>query len=146
MKKTLTYVIVFTIIGLTLGIFYREATKYTNFYDSIGAKTALAVAHTHTLILGAVIPLLFGLVLHTAQRTLDDVKIPWLVYIIGTALTIVMITTRGSLQVFDVSVSKGLDAAISGIAGIGHALVGVGLVWLLFKLASFFKNKEEVDI
>lgn len=142
MKRILTYVIIFTIIGLTLGVFYRESTKFMDFYDTVGAKTMLSVAHTHTIVLGALIPLLFGLVLEQSSKTLNDVKLPWLIYISGVALTIVMITTRGSLQVYNVELSKGLDASISGLAGLGHTALGVGFVWMLFKLASLYKQEK----
>ena len=41
---------------------------------------------------------------------------------------------RGVLQVVVQNPSRGLSASISGIAGIGHILTGVGLVLLLLSL------------
>ena len=40
--------------------------------------------------------------------------------------------TRGVIQVLEITPSKGLDASLSGVAGLGHILLGVGL--LLFFL------------
>lgn len=41
---------------------------------------------------------------------------------------------RGVLQVVVQNPSRGLSASISGIAGIGHILTGVGLMLLLLSL------------
>ena len=56
------------------------------------------------------------------------------VYNIGVPLTSVMLLVRGITQVLGLSLSKGASAAISGIAGIGHILTGVGIVLLLLAL------------
>lgn len=142
MKRIFPYVIIFTIIGLSLGIYYRELTKFMNFYDTVGQKTMLSVAHTHTLVLGAMIPLLLGLMLHQTNKDISDIKIPWYLYIIGVSLTIIMIVTRGSIEVYNLSLTKGLDASISGLAGLGHTMLGVGLVWILFKISTFYHKKD----
>lgn len=42
--------------------------------------------------------------------------------------------TRGVAQVLVPALSSGMDAAISGIAGIGHILMGVSLVLLLLQI------------
>lgn len=56
------------------------------------------------------------------------------VYNIGVPLTAVMLVVRGIAQVLNVSLSSAANASISGIAGIGHILTGVGLVLLLISL------------
>ena len=45
-----------------------------------------------------------------------------------------MLAVRGVLQVLGTPLSAGADAAISGIAGIGHILLGAGLVLLVLAL------------
>ena len=55
-------------------------------------------------------------------------------YNIGVPLTAVMLVVRGIAQVLNVSLSSAANASISGIAGIGHILTGVGLVLLLISL------------
>ena len=54
------------------------------------------------------------------------------VYHIGLNLTAVMLVVRGVTQVMGTNLSRSADAAISGMAGIGHILLGVSLV--------FYKN------
>ena len=56
------------------------------------------------------------------------------VYHIGLNLTAVMLLARGVIQALRVPLSPGMDAAISGIAGIGHILLGVSLVLLLVQV------------
>ena len=41
---------------------------------------------------------------------------------------------RGLVQVWGTELSRGMDAAISGIAGIGHILTGVCIILLLLKM------------
>ena len=48
-----------------------------------------------------------------------------------SALSVFMMLTRGTLEVIGLSLSSALDASISGIAGIGHILLGTGLILLL---------------
>ena len=56
------------------------------------------------------------------------------IYNIGVQLTAVMMLVRGVTQVLGLSLSSALSASISGIAGIGHILTGVGIVLLLISL------------
>ena len=48
-----------------------------------------------------------------------------------SALSVFMMLPRGTLEVIGLSLSSALDAYISGIAGIGHILLGTGLILLL---------------
>jgi hypothetical protein len=50
------------------------------------------------------------------------------VYNIGLAVTVVMMVVRGIAQVLNISLSSAANASISGIAGIGHMLTGVGII------------------
>ena len=45
-------------------------------------------------------------------------------------LTAAMFVVRGVVQVLRAPLSSGMDASISGMAGIGHILLGVSLVLL----------------
>lgn len=46
-------------------------------------------------------------------------------------LSVFMMLPRGTLEVIGLPLSSALDASISGIAGIGHILLGTGLILLL---------------
>ncbi len=56
------------------------------------------------------------------------------VYHIGLNLTAVMFVVRGVMQVMVPALSSGMSAAISGMAGIGHILLGVSMVILLIQI------------
>ena len=56
------------------------------------------------------------------------------VYHIGLNLTAVMFVVRGVMQVMVPALSSGMSAAISGMAGIGHILLGVSMVILLIQV------------
>lgn len=54
-----------------------------------------------------------------------------LFYNVGLNLTAIMLVVRGIVQVLDLKV---VSAAISGIAGIGHIILGVSLVRILWDI------------
>ena len=49
-------------------------------------------------------------------------------------MTAVMLVVRGIPQVLGTALSAGMTAAISGVAGIGHILLGVSMVMLLLQI------------
>lgn len=54
-----------------------------------------------------------------------------LFYNIGLNLTAIMLVVRGIVQVLDLNV---VSAAISGVVGIGHILLGVSLLIILLNI------------
>ncbi|MEG2596769.1 MAG: DUF2871 family protein, partial [Ruthenibacterium sp.] len=62
------------------------------------------------------------------------------VYNIGVPLTAVMLLVRGIPQVLGLTLSSGMTAAISGIAGIAHILTGLGIILLLLSLKKIAKS------
>lgn len=63
-------------------------------------------------------------------------------YNIGVPLTAVMLLVRGVTQVLGMSLPSAADASISGVAGIGHVLTGVGIILLLLSLRKLAKDGE----
>ena len=63
-------------------------------------------------------------------------------YFIGLIVSAVMMCARGIVQVKEVVLSRAADASIAGIAGIGHALVGIGLLILLFGLKKLADQQQ----
>ena len=55
-------------------------------------------------------------------------------YHAGLNLAALMFLVRGVTQVLGLSLSSGMSAAISGMAGIGHILLGVSLVLILLEI------------
>ena len=131
-KKLLDAAVVYVIAGLAAGVFYREFTKFQGF----SGRTALGLVHPHLLLLGAGVMLLLialepALLLSGEERSL---KRSLLFYHCGLGLTAALLLIRGVFQVLGSPLSRGLDASISGIAGIGHILLAIGLCRLLLMI------------
>ena len=113
----------YLLFGLVMGIFSREFPKLNNF----SGYTVLKSVHTHTLVLGF---LFFIIVLLLEKNfTISNNKSfnKWIVlYNLGLLYLIITLSIRGILQVI------GSDfVGLSHIAGLGHAILGVSLVWFL---------------
>lgn len=138
MKKYLNLSLVYAVAAMAGGVFYREFTKFNGF-DGV---TALGKVHTHLFLLGTVVFLLVAL--FAAQGDLRKQKtfrVFLRVYNVGVLLTAVMMAVRGVTQVLGMSLSAGASASISGIAGIGHILTGVGIILLLVSLKGLEKDR-----
>lgn len=131
MKKYLNLSLIYAVFAMAAGVFYREFTKWNGFTG----VTALGKVHAHLFLLGMMVFLLVSL--FSERHALKEQKsfriFLWL-YNIGVPLTAVMLAVRGVLQVLGTPLSAGTDAAVSGIAGIGHILTGAGLILLLVSL------------
>ena len=55
-------------------------------------------------------------------------------YNIGLNLSVLMLFIRGFTQVQGTVLSKGMDAAISGMAGLGHIILGVSMIMILLNI------------
>lgn len=131
MKKYINISLVYAVAAMAGGVFYREFTKFNQFTG----VTALGKVHTHLFLLGMVVFLLVALFAdRLALEKQKSFSTFMTVYNTGVPLTSVMLLVRGITQVLGLSLSKGASAAISGIAGIGHILTGVGIVLLLLAL------------
>lgn len=119
----------YAVLSMAGGVFYREFTKFNCF----SAKTTLGVVHTHYFLLGMVF---FLLLLLERSFSFTGAKTGRVlaVYHCGLNLTAAMFVARGVAQVLGTELSSGMSAAISGVAGIGHILLGVSLVLLLLQI------------
>lgn len=138
MKKYMNMALLYALLAMAGGVFYREFTKYNGFTD----RTALGVVHTHYFMLGMVFFLL--LVLLEKNFAFTGPKTRWVIltYHIGLNLAAVMLLARGVAQVLGTTLSSGMSAAISGVAGIGHILLGVSLVLLLVQIRRRVAKKQ----
>ena len=130
MKRYMNTALVYAILTMVGGLFYREFTKFNGFT----AKTTLSVVHTHYFLLGMVLFLLLLVLEKSFSFTGPKTGRILAFYHVGLNLTAVMLVIRGVTQVLGTALSSGMSAAISGIAGIGHILLGVSLVLLLVQL------------
>lgn len=137
MKKYLNLSLIYAVVAMVGGVFYREFTKFNEFTG----VTALGKVHTHLFLLGMVMFLIVSL--FAARINLKEQKmfrIFMVTYNIGVPLSAVMMVIRGITQVLNVSLSAGATAAISGISGIAHMLIGVGIVLFLLSLRKTAEN------
>jgi hypothetical protein len=114
-------------LGLASGLYYRELTKLNDFTGD----TQLGLVHTHLLALGT----LFFLVVLALDKafTLSAGKLfNWFfwVYNLGLALTVAIMTIRGTLTVLGATTGH----AITGVAGLGHIVLTVGLILFFVNL------------
>lgn len=137
MKKHLNLSLVYAIAAMAGGVFYREFTKLQDFTG----VTALGKVHTHLFLLGMLVCLMVALFAERLDLTgIRSFRVFQWTYHIGVPLTAVMLLVRGITQVLGLTLSKGASAAISGIAGIGHILTGVGIILLLVSLKKAAKD------
>lgn len=130
MKRYLNAALTYAVLAMAGGVFYREFTKFNGF----DGRTALGVVHTHYFMLGMVFFLLLLVLEKTFSFTGAKTGRVLAVYHVGLNLTAVMLAVRGVTQVLGIELSSGMSAAISGMAGIGHILLGVSLVLLLLQI------------
>ncbi len=130
MKRYANTALLYAILAMAGGVFYREFTKFNSFT----AKTTLSVVHTHYFLMGMVFFLLLLMLEKAFSFTGAKTGRVLALYHVGLNLTAVMLVVRGVFQVLGTSLSAGMNAAISGIAGIGHILLGVSLILMLLQI------------
>lgn len=130
MKRYINASLLYAVLAMVGGVFYREFTKFNDFT----AQTTLSVVHTHYFLLGMAVFLLLLLLEKSFSFTNAKTERVLVVYHIGLNLTAVMLVVRGVTQVLAMELSSGMSAAISGIAGIGHILLGISMVLLLVQI------------
>ncbi|WP_394020396.1 DUF2871 family protein [Anaerococcus cruorum] len=133
------------VMGIFAGAFSSEFTKYYGF----DGDTYLKLIHTHTLALGFLaLMTIYLLIKNFDEEYILPLKKAYHTYITGFAFTIVTMFVKGIFTV----VSDGVDtinlSAISRISGLGHIIITVGIIWLMYELykletGSSFGNKLE---
>lgn len=128
-KKTVLKLIntafAYALLAMAGGVFYREFTKFNGFHG----KTDLAFVHTHLFLLGMVFFLLIALFeFRAGVMEQKGAAAFYAIYNAGVAITVILLICRGIVQALAVDVTPAMDGAISGIAGIGHILTGVGMI------------------
>lgn len=131
MRKYINTSFIYFIFAMIAGVFYREYTKAVGF----SGRSSLAFVHGHLLALGMIMFLiiaLFGMKFDLQNN--KKIRYFYIIYNLGLILTAVMLFVRGIVQVNNYTISKGLDASISGVAGIGHMLIFIALIFMFLGL------------
>ena len=127
MKRLINIALAYLIAGAVSGVFFREFTKFAGFEGT----TTLGLMHSHLLVLGFLVFLNVTLFALFDDFTKDKLFAIFLcVYNAGLTITAAIMFVRGIIQVTNAPLVLP-DAALSGLAGIGHILTGVGLVLLV---------------
>ncbi|WKB37291.1 DUF2871 domain-containing protein [Terrilactibacillus sp. S3-3] len=135
MKKLYYAALTYMILGLIAGVYYLEITKMTGFTGN----TMPSVLHTHLLTLG----MFFFLIVILLEKAFTLSKSKFMaffwVYNIGVAWTIGMMVVHGTMTVMKMTVGD----AVSGIAGMGHIILAVGLILFFICLKERLFGSEE---
>ena len=127
MKRFFNFAFLYFILAMVGGVFYREFTKFFGF----SGRTTLAFVHVHLLVLGTFLFLLLALFsMNTNLLEQKGLRTFLILYQIALPLMVIMMVIRGILQVLEFPLSKGMNSAISGIAGISHILMAISFVVL----------------
>ena len=132
MKKIINTSFVYAIIAMLCGIIYREGSRFLELTE----PNTWSLTHTHFFVLG----MFFFLIVLVLEKQFHITKDKKFIYNIGLLLTGIMLWMRGVADIVNDFYIK-YDKMISGISGIGHLLLGIGIV--LFFIILFRKVKEE---
>lgn len=131
MKKLYYTSFFYAILGLLAGLAYREITKLNDF----SGPTVFVALHTHILVLGFIffiITLILGELFQVHEA--KSFGAWYIVYNVGLLITIGALATRGMLQI-----NGGDISFLPHIAGLGHTILGAGIIWLLILLGKRIK-------
>ena len=136
MKRLMYSSALYTLLGLLSGLFYREMTKAEDF----SGFSQLNVTHTHLLVLGTIMFLIFMNIegqfkLTTHTKLFNSF---FYIYHVGVLVTVAMQFVNGISTIKDLSVSP----AIAGIAGLGHIFLTIAFI-LFFILLGKRINKNK---
>lgn len=115
----------FSVIGLFVGVFYREFTKFYGFT----VETLLGKLHVHTLVLGVVLTLIFYMLTKSCDADcITTLKKPIYIYIGGLTFLIIKMIIIGIYEVVSEGQQLVRNGALAGISGLGHIALSIGLV------------------
>ncbi|MBM6630161.1 DUF2871 domain-containing protein [Mammaliicoccus vitulinus] len=136
MKKLFYSSAIYTALGLLSGLFYREMSQSNDFEG----YSQLNVTHTHMLVLGTLMFLVFLLIEKNFSLSKNRKLFNWffITYHIGLLLTVAMQMTNGIMTIKGIEVSP----AIAGMSGLGHIFLTVAFIlfYILLSKSSVFKK------
>lgn len=135
MKRYMNWALIYAILGLVGGVFFREFTKFYNFME----ETTLGYLHLHYLVLGMIFFMIITLLDKNFSFSDKKINKVFITYHIGLNLMVLFLLIRGIVQVTGYEASKALNATISGCAGIGHILLGISLILIINKIRKSIK-------
>ena len=136
MKRLFYSSAIYTALGLLSGLFYREMSRANDFEG----YSQLNVTHTHMLVLGTIMFLVFLLIEKNFSLTRNHKLFNWffIKYHVGLLLTVAMQMTNGIMTI------KGIEAspAIAGMSGLGHIFLSVAFILFYVLLNKSYEFKK----
>lgn len=131
MKKIMNASLIYFVLAMAGGVFYREFTKWNGYTE----PTTLGVLHVHLLVLGTVVFLMTALFAKVTGLEKNSLFQKFFVlYNITLPLMVLMMLIRGIVQVLAVDLSKMGNGMLSGFAGLTHIGMMLSLLMLLIAI------------
>lgn len=139
MKRMINTSMVYFALAMAAGVFYREFTKFNGYTG----KTVLSTLHTHFLVLGMLFFLIVALFVNQEKRLLENklFKRFYICYNLSLPFLACTMLARGIVQVLQIALSRGADAAISGIAGLSHICITISLIFFFMGLKQSLRKQ-----
>lgn len=139
MKKLVKTAFIYAIIAMLCGVVYREGSRFLELTE----PNTWSFTHTHFFVLGMFF-FLIVLILEKEFSLTKDKKFKafYIIYNIGLIITGIMLWMRGIADITE-SFYNSYDKMISGISGIGHILLGIGIILFFIILNNKIKEKNK---
>lgn len=141
MKRIMKTSLIYAILAMLCGVIYREGSRFLELTE----PNTWSLIHTHFFVLGMFFFLIVLLLEKEFSLTKDKkFKAFYIVYNIGLILTGIMLWIRGIADIVD-DFYVNYDKMISGISGIGHILLGIGIILLFTILTKKVKEEKKSE-
>ena len=139
MKKLVKTAFIYAIIAMICGVIYREGSRFLELTE----PNTWSFTHTHFFALGMFF-FLIVVILEKEFSLAKDKKFKafYIIYNIGLIITGIMLWMRGIADITE-SFYNSYDKMISGISGIGHILLGIGIILFFIILNNKIKEKNK---
>lgn len=138
MKKLVKTAFIYAIIAMLCGVIYREGSRFLELTE----PNTWSFTHTHFFVLGMFFFLIVVILEKEFSLTKDKkFKAFYIIYNIGLIITGIMLWMRGIADITE-SFYNSYDKMISGISGIGHILLGIGIILFFIILNNKIKEKK----
>ena len=139
MKKLVKTAFIYAIIAMICGVIYREGSRFLELTE----PNTWSFTHTHFFALGMFFFLIVVILEKEFSLTKDKkFKAFYIIYNIGLIITGIMLWMRGIADITE-SFYNSYDKMISGISGIGHILLGIGIILFFIILNNKIKEKNK---
>ena len=139
MKKLVKTAFIYAIIAMLCGVVYREGSRFLELTE----PNTWSFTHTHFFALGMFFFLIVVILEKEFSLTKDKkFKAFYIIYNIGLIITGIMLWMRGIADITE-SFYNSYDKMISGISGIGHILLGIGIILFFIILNNKIKEKNK---